>query len=243
MASPQKENGMTSIANEIVEALAKTQLNGYESRFLWALWRKTYGWHKKEDWISWSQLIEITGLRKQHIWRTKKSLQDRNIVTILGYKISFQKDYTQWRELPKLVTVTKSGTPVTKSGIKVTRLGTHKVNYTKETITKERLPDDTSGTTEKVNKREEYRSLISHCLETQSIKTPFVNYVKQATALKKIFSAGYSEEDIRFVMDEMAGDQYWKDQTFDCMNVANNMQKYLNRTVYFNKGGKYASNR
>jgi len=143
MASPQVENGMTSLANELVEALAKTQLSPYESRFLWALWRKTYGWHKTEDWISGSQIMELTGLRKQHVWRTKKILIDRHIVTPNGYKISFQKDYTLW--IDSKVTkrgyhnkVTNSGISVTNRGTEVTNRGGHKVNYTKETYTKER---------------------------------------------------------------------------------------------------------
>lgn len=135
MASPQTENGHIDIANELAEVLAKTQLNGYESRFLWVLWRKTYGWHKKEDWVSDSQIVEMTGLKKQHVWRTKQALLKRNIVTKNGYKISFQKDYTRWRELPKMVTVTKSGNKVTKSGIEVTKFGANKRNYTKETNT------------------------------------------------------------------------------------------------------------
>ena len=44
MASPQREDGHLDLANDIVEKLAKTQLSGYESRILWALLRKTWGW-------------------------------------------------------------------------------------------------------------------------------------------------------------------------------------------------------
>lgn len=109
MASPQRENGHIDIANEIAEALARTQLNGYESRYLWVLFRKTYGWQKKEDRIPISQFIEATGLKKQHIWRTQQRLIQRNIVTKNGYKIGFQKDYTRWREVTKLGYVTKNG--------------------------------------------------------------------------------------------------------------------------------------
>jgi len=135
MANPQKENGHIDIANEIGEALARTNLNKYESRYLWALWRKTYGWHKKEDIISNSQFVELTGIKKQHIWRTQQRLIQRKIVTKTGNKIAFQKDYTNWRELPKQVTVTQTGIPVTYSGIKVTQIGGHKRNYTKESET------------------------------------------------------------------------------------------------------------
>lgn len=139
-ANPQKEDGHIDIANEIAEALAKINLNKYESRYLWALWRKTYGWHKKSDIISNSQFVELTGIKKQHIWRTQRRLIQRNIVTQIGNQLAFHKDYTTWNELPKQVTnkkVTQIGIPVTYSGIKVTQIGGHKRNYTKETITKE----------------------------------------------------------------------------------------------------------
>jgi phage replication O-like protein O len=146
MANPQKENGHVDLANEIVEVLAKTNLNKYEVRYLWVLWRKTYGWHKKDDVISNSQFVEATGIKKQHVWRTEQRLLARNIVTRIGYKLSFQKDYTRWSELPTQVTVTRrgnkvtnSGIPVTYTGIKVTCTGGHKRNYTKETITKENI--------------------------------------------------------------------------------------------------------
>lgn len=142
--SPQLENGYTSLANEIVEQLAKTQLSGYESRYLWVLWRCTYGWHKTEDRISNSQFVEKTGLKKQHLWRTESNLIKRKIVTKNGYKISFNKNYSQWIEsdkLPKKVTVTNSGTKVTNSATKVTKNGAHKRNPTKEILQKKQESD------------------------------------------------------------------------------------------------------
>jgi phage replication O-like protein O len=62
MANPQAENGHVDIANEIVEALAKIHLSSYESRVLWTVFRKTYGWHKKEDWITNTQIANLTGI-------------------------------------------------------------------------------------------------------------------------------------------------------------------------------------
>lgn len=116
MASPQVENGYTKIANEIIEVLMTTNLSAYQGRVLWAIWRDTYGYHKKQDWISNSQLVEMTGLRKSHVSRTLGELVARNIVTRIGNKIAFNKDYQGWRELPKRVTVTNSGNRVTDWG-------------------------------------------------------------------------------------------------------------------------------
>ena len=134
--TPQAKNGHIDIANEIAGALMGTNLTAYQGRVLWAIWRKTYGWHKREDWISNSQFVEMTGLRKQHVYRTLKELEQRNIVTRSGNKIAFNRNYREWEELPKEVTVTSSGYSVTDTGYTVTSTGTYKRNYTKETIQK-----------------------------------------------------------------------------------------------------------
>ncbi|KKN34680.1 hypothetical protein LCGC14_0791070 [marine sediment metagenome] len=106
MAKPQVENGHTDIANEIVEALCRINLTSYEARVLWALFRKTYGWHKTWDRISYTQWEEITGINRWHIARTIKQLTARNVVTTRGngYNIefSFQKDYEEWNKDPKV---------------------------------------------------------------------------------------------------------------------------------------------
>jgi phage replication O-like protein O len=146
MANPQLENGFFRIANEIAEALMRTNLNSYQSRVLWAVLRKTYGFKKKEDWVSNSQLVELTALHKQHIWRALKELVDRNIVTKGGYKIAFQKDYQQWRELPKGVTshheLPKGVTQLPKGVTKVTKGGVHKRRqYTKDILRDSEKPN------------------------------------------------------------------------------------------------------
>jgi phage replication O-like protein O len=97
MASPQLENGYTQIAHEILEAFAKINLSPYESRLAWFVIRKTYGWHKKTDWIALSQIVEGTGIDKRNVWRTIKSLERRNIIIRPDPRhIGFQKDYTLW---------------------------------------------------------------------------------------------------------------------------------------------------
>ena len=152
MANPQREDGHVDIANEIVEALAKIHLSSYESQVLWAIFRKTYGWHKKEDWITNSQIAEMTEIAESHVSRTIKILIQKKLVTKNGIKLGFQKDYEQWEKLPKGVTshhkeklpkgdmkLPKGVIEVTKGGHEVTKGGIHKRNYTKETLTKETI--------------------------------------------------------------------------------------------------------
>lgn len=104
-ASPQIEDGHIKIASEIGEALARINLSAYESRILWVIWRKTYGWHKKEDRISFTQFEKATGMKRRHVQRTLTELIKRNIVTRIGYSkiisYQFQKDYLKWKDITK----------------------------------------------------------------------------------------------------------------------------------------------
>lgn len=104
MASPQLENGFTRIANEILEQLSRVQMSGTEWQFVMCLFRKTYGYNKTEDWITGSQIVVATGMKKERVSEAKKRLLERQIVTENRNKISFQKDWEKWKELRKSVT-------------------------------------------------------------------------------------------------------------------------------------------
>lgn len=122
METPQVENGFIRIATDIGKYLAKTYMSSYESQVVWAIFLKTYGYNKKEDWISNSQFVEITGIHKAHVSRTLKKLLQRKIVTQTGNKISFQKDSRLWCELPKQVTIKKLPKQVQELPIQDTKL-------------------------------------------------------------------------------------------------------------------------
>jgi len=130
MANPQKENGHIDIANEIAEVLAKINLRPYEWRTLWAVFRKTYGWHKKEDDISLTQFQNLTGLERRHQRKALKTLTEKNIIMRRkdGYIVTygFQKNYAQWKVVPKQAPVSdvsssaySSTTPVPKQAPEV----------------------------------------------------------------------------------------------------------------------------
>jgi len=145
MANPQKENGYIEIATEIIESLARTYLSSYETQVILAIFRKTYGWQKKEDWITNTQISEITGIASSHVSRTMKKLIKRKIIIKNGKKISFQKDYDIWGRLPKQVInkklpiqdkkLPKQVIKVTQMGQENTQTGIHNRYYTKDTTT------------------------------------------------------------------------------------------------------------
>ena len=92
MASPQVENGHTEIANELLEAIIKTPMSDYEHRVFWLIIRKTYGFKKKLDWISQTQIVNDTGILKPHVCRTIKKLLVKNMIIKDGKHLSIQKD-------------------------------------------------------------------------------------------------------------------------------------------------------
>jgi phage replication O-like protein O len=116
MANPQLEDGRTEIANELVDALCRTYFMPAESKLIWTIFRKTYGWHKKSDAISYTQFEKSTGLDKRHVGPALKRLINRNIVFCSNAgerhisEYGIQKDYEKWLLTPK--TVTKSDTNI-----------------------------------------------------------------------------------------------------------------------------------
>ena len=126
MANPQYENGYTRIANELLEALARTHLCDQESRILFAVIRKTYGWGKTWDRLSYTQITEMTGISNPHVHHTIKRLLKRKIIErknlggYRGYLMKMNKNYEQWEglqdsslnrlQLPKQATVAQTGT-------------------------------------------------------------------------------------------------------------------------------------
>jgi len=110
--TPQKENGYTAIANELMEALAKYRIPGEQMQCLLFIIRKTYGYNKKDDMISNSQFVKGTGLKKGNVSRAVNSLVEKRVVIKTdNYRIPtyrFNKDYRLWRLLSKKQPVIKS---------------------------------------------------------------------------------------------------------------------------------------
>lgn len=93
MSSPQLENGYTMIANELVEAFAKLNMSGREWQVLFVILRKTYGYHKKVDRISLSQISEMTGIAGNDVSKIIKKLESNKII---GVKREGQWSNSHW---------------------------------------------------------------------------------------------------------------------------------------------------
>lgn len=118
MANPQKENGFTAIANEILEALINAGLNGSEWAVVMLVLRKTYGFQKKEDEIALSQFTKNTPYTLPTICKALKVLQLVKVIKLVKVGKSkicsnlytFNKNYEEWQLVrkAKLVKVRKS---------------------------------------------------------------------------------------------------------------------------------------
>jgi phage replication O-like protein O len=114
MTSPQLEDGYLRIANELYDAILKYPFSKREILIVLAVIRKTYGYGKKHDDISLSQLSEMTGLDKAHVSRTLSELSLKKVLLKqqgkYGQLIGISKNYKNWKGLPKQQRVAKTAT-------------------------------------------------------------------------------------------------------------------------------------
>lgn len=120
------EDGYTRLADALVETLASTKLGGREFRLLMVVIRKTYGYGKSEDWISLSQMADMTGIDKANCSRLVDSLVGRRILNCRkrGHDrvMGINPDVTQWQgEKPKKKEVVKNDNQVVKNDNKYCR--------------------------------------------------------------------------------------------------------------------------
>lgn len=99
-ASPQLEDGFLRIANELLEALLASGFSHREMLVLMTIIRKTYGYGKKTDDISASQISEMCKIARPHVAATLNSLALRNVITKrpgkFGSIIGIQKNHKKW---------------------------------------------------------------------------------------------------------------------------------------------------
>jgi len=90
----------TPIHNEVLEALCKINLSPYETRVLFCIWRKTYGFidkktkeRKKNDWISGSQISQMTNLDRRYVSRALKGLKNKHVISRDDKDTRFSKEF------------------------------------------------------------------------------------------------------------------------------------------------------
>lgn len=103
MANPQVEDGYTRFAHSLLEALSRTDFTSQEFRIILAVARKTYGFNKKKDKISYQQLKDITGIRRRRISAIIAGLKKQKVLSVTVDKdrspliIGINKNYDRWK--------------------------------------------------------------------------------------------------------------------------------------------------
>lgn len=97
---PQVEDGFTMIANELLEAILAGDFTQREQSVILSVIRKTYGYGKKTDDMSASQIAALCHVPRQHVATTLVNLATRNVITKTpgkyGSIIGIQKNYRKW---------------------------------------------------------------------------------------------------------------------------------------------------
>lgn len=200
MANPQLHNGHTRIANEILEQIMKTNLNGTQYRILMAVWRYTYGFQRKEFEMSLSFLAKAIDAGRSQVDRELNALIDRNIITVIeiGSKgarvMSFNKNYKEWNEKEP------GGMPVViPSKGEKKKMPTSNRKY-KEDNTYYKMADYFHQRISKVAEEAGVEHLIKKA-----------NLQKYADEFRKLIELdGVSKKQAKEVMDWVTQDPFWK---------------------------------
>ena len=199
MACPQKENGYTAIANEIMEALSRYRIPGEQMQCLLCVLRKTYGFNKMSDRISNRQLSEMTGIKRPNVRRAIKCLIEKNVIKKDNrYRPTyrFNKDYQSWKSLSKKIP------PLKKDNKSLSKKIPTKVDI-KQTLLSEQFSDDSN----------EYRLsnyLLNHILKRKpDHKQPNLQKWSK-TASVMLRRDNRSTETIKDVIRWCQNDEFWQ---------------------------------
>lgn len=96
MSNPQLENGYTKIADEILDKFCSFRIPGEVRQIVDCIMRKTYGFCKKEDKISGSQFVKMTGLKRQNIYRASSKAITHKLVIKTDDKWRLNKNTKEW---------------------------------------------------------------------------------------------------------------------------------------------------
>ena len=100
MSSPQTEDGYTRIANELLDAILRYPFSKRELNIVLAVIRKTYGYNKKSDDMTLTQLADLASMDLAHVSRTVAALSDKNVLLKqqgkYGYVLGINKKYNSW---------------------------------------------------------------------------------------------------------------------------------------------------
>ncbi|MFJ5980186.1 replication protein [Enterobacter cancerogenus] len=138
------DDGYTRIANELLEAVMAADLTARQLKVVLAVIRKTYGFGKKFDRITNTQIAMMTGIHHTHVCKAKNEMIAMNIIVTNGLNIGVNKVISEWSFEVSQVSETLADSANKTlanlaNGYKPTQLNT------KETIQKKEKKDKTQS--------------------------------------------------------------------------------------------------
>jgi len=211
-----------------------------EQKVLDYILRHTWGYQKNADAISLSQFIHGitkrdgtivdggTGIKNpKTIRKALQGLEAKEFITqtfIQGGATVFQLKIDPSQEM---VGVPKTNTtPIPESTFNPSQTLAPTIN---KTIKDNNINSPTGQETQKSPKTE--ITLLIGYLSQKLGGVRFPNYGKQAKYVKSMLDAGYVVDDITWAIDQMYENPWWRDNSFDLKNVADEIPKLMTRTV------------
>ena len=225
MANPQKENGFTSIANELLEVVQMYRFTLNELKIIMCVWRFTYGFNRKKHEMSLGFIMKHTGLSRSRVNDSLKKLLEYNVINKVNQgnakqsnAYQFNKDYESWNlEKYSLFSSTETSTSV--------RNGTSEQNGTSTSVrngTGGSVQDGTKEIKDKENiKEKQIQQIFDHYLSKNIIQHKKLTKDMKTEINKALNNFEY--EVIIQAIDNYAvvfhSDKYWFKQKYTLENI------------------------
>lgn len=147
------DDGYTRTANALLEAVMLSGLTQHQLLIVMAVWRKTYGFNKKMDWIGNEQFSELTGMAATKCSTAKNELIRMGVLTQEGRLVGMNKNISEWKT-------------------KFNGFGKTFTESVKKTLTesvKSTLPKQ-SNTKDNIQKKERKENTLSSCDDCEPVK-------------------------------------------------------------------------
>lgn len=111
----------TQLPNDLLDHLCRVDLSPHESRLLWLIIRRTLGFHRPIEKISFTQFSKGTGIDRWRVWRSLRRLEKRGIIVArpgdrsrISYRV--QKDFSKWKLSPVQATLSRDTKGIARNG-------------------------------------------------------------------------------------------------------------------------------
>ncbi len=136
------EEGYTRTANTLLEAVMLSGLTQHQLLIVMAVWRKTYGFNKKMDWIGNEQFAELTGMAPTKCSTAKNELIRMGVLKQTGRQVGMNKNISEWKT--KFNGIGKTFT----ESVKLTFTKPVKSDLPNQSNTKDNIPKDIKDNTQ-----------------------------------------------------------------------------------------------